>query len=135
MIYSYNISKQSLAQGDAVVYAIDTVKTGTTVTHTPGTSLFTFNEAGYYYITATASGAATATGTDPVSLALYNGSTEIVGATASAVSDTAVNLTINAIIPVRPSCCMIDNTVNLSVVNTGVETTYTNVTITIIKLS
>jgi len=56
------------------VYNVDPVKTGCTVTHTPGTSVFTLNKSGYYYVIVTASGAPSATGTDPIEISLYNGS-------------------------------------------------------------
>lgn len=138
MIYSYNVSEQNVDANGALIYAIDAVKTGITVTHSAGTSTFTLNRPGYYYVTVTASGAASSEGTDPISLALYNGTDAIPGAVASATSTTAtdiVNLTINTIIPVRPSCCAIDNTVNLIVMNTGVATTFSNTAITITKLA
>lgn len=138
MIYSYNSSEQTLASNAEVVYAVDVVETGVTATHTPGTSVFSLNKPGYYYITVTATASATASATDPISISLYNGPTQIAGANASALSQDAtdaVNLTINAIIPVRPSCCAIDNTVTLIVVNTGIEAVFDNTTITITKLA
>ena len=138
MIYSYNVSEQSVDANAALVYTIDAVKTGVTVIHSAGTSTFTLNKPGYYYVTVTASGAASSEGADPISLALYNGTDIIPGAAASATSTATtdiVNLTINTIIPVRPSCCAIDNTVNLIVMNTGVAATFTNTTITITKLA
>ena len=138
MIYSYNTKEQTLAPNTEVVYSVDAIKTGSTVTHAAGTGTFVLNKPGYYYVTVTAVGSASATTTDPITLTLYNGTTPIAGATASELSAEAtdiVDLTINTIIPVRPSCCAVDNTVNLMVVNTGVEAIYTNTTITITKLS
>ena len=138
MIYSYNDKEQTLAQNTPVVYSVDAIKTGTTVTHAAGTSTFVLNKPGYYYVTVTAIGSASATSTDPIVLALYNGASQIAGAVASELSTETtdiVDLTINTIIPVRPSCCAVDNTVNLIVINTGVEAVYTNATITITKLS
>ena len=138
MIYSYNTKEQTVAPDSELTYAVDAIKTGTTVTHAPGTGTFVLNKSGYYYITVTAVGSASATGTDPLTLTLYNGTTPLPAAVASATSTATtdiVDLTINVIIPVRPSCCAVDNTVNLMVVNTGVEATYTNTTITITKLA
>lgn len=138
MIYSYNLNEQTLASNAEVVYAVDAVATGVTATHTPGTSTFSLNRPGYYYVTVTATASATAAATDPISISLYNGPTQIAGAVASALSQDAtddVNLTINTIIPVRPSCCAIDNTVTLIVVNTGIEAVISNATITITKLA
>lgn len=138
MIYSYNATEQVLDTNEALVYNVDAVKTGTTVTHTSGTSVFTFNKSGYYYVTVTAIATAATAQTEPTTIALFNGDVAIAGATASSlisVDNGVVNLVINVILPVRPSCCAIDNTVNLSVVNTGVASTYTNTTISITKLA
>lgn len=138
MINSYNITEQELNTNDVVDFTVDNVKTGCTVIHTPGTGVFTLAKPGFYYVTLSAVGAASAAGTDPITLALFNGATAIPGATSSATSTSAtdvVNLTVNCIIPVRPSCCAINNTVYLSVVNTGVDATFSNATITITKIS
>lgn len=138
MIYSYNTKEQTLATDAALIYSVDEIKTGTTVSHVGGTSTFVLNKAGYYYVTVTAVGAASAAATEPITITLYNGADPISGGVASALSSDETNvatLVINLILPVRPSCCAIDNTVNLMVVNTGVEATYTNTTITITKLA
>lgn len=138
MIYSYNTKEQSLAPNTELTYSVDAIKTGSTVTHAAGTGTFVLNKPGYYYVTVTAVGSASATSTDPMTIALYNGTLPIAGAIASELSAEAtdiVDLTINTIVPVRPSCCAVDNTVDLMVINTGVGATYTNTTITITKLS
>ena len=46
-----------------------------------------------------------------------------------------VDLTINTIIKVCPSCCAIDNSAAISVVNTGIGAIYSNTTITITKIA
>lgn len=139
MVYSYNIEKQSLGTDSIVVFTTDAIKTGCTVTHTEGTGIFTLTRPGYYYVTVTADLAATeAQTTDPVQLQLYNGTTALSAATAAelSTSDTdIVNLTINTIIKVEPSCCIVNNNVSLNVVNTGVEATAFNTTITITKIA
>ena len=59
------------------------------------------------------------------------------GATAT-ITPTAVGDTMNfafaTIIKVPPSCCSVDNTANLTLVNTGVAAIFTNVNINITKL-
>ena len=137
MIYSYTISPQTIATNDNLIFTIDKIKTGCTVSHSAGTSTFTFNKPGYYYVTFDGVASATAAATDPIVVELYNGATPIEGALSSALSaavDTPVSLTISTIIQVRPNCPAIDNTVNLIVKNTGIEANYTNATITITKL-
>lgn len=137
MIYSYTIAPQTVAVDDNIVFTIDQIKTGCTVTHAAGTPTFTFNKPGYYYVTFNGVASATAAATDPIVAELYNGATAMAGAQGSALSaavDTPVTITISTIIQVRPNCPAIDNTVSLVVKNTGIEAEYTNATITITKL-
>lgn len=138
MVYSYNTNEQNLNTNSIIVFTTDEVMTGCTVTHTEGTGMFVLSKPGYYYVTVTGDFAATAEETDPISIQLYNGANTLTAATASelSTSDTdIVNLTINAIIKVEPSCCIVNNNVRLNVVNTGVAATAFNTTITITKIA
>lgn len=138
MIYSYTNSDQTIATNGKLAYATDAIKTGCTVRHTPGGTTFNLVKPGYYYVTVTAVGAASATATTPLVLQLFNGSNAVAGATASELStgtSDIVDLTINTIIKVCPSCCAIDNSVAISVVNTGISAIYSNTTITITKIA
>jgi hypothetical protein len=68
---------------------------------------------------------------------LQNNGVAVPGAIATfttTVADDATNLAFSTIIRVPPSCCAVDNTANLTLVNTGVAATYTNVNINITKL-
>ena len=137
MIYSYSITPQTLSTDDNIVFNVDQIKTGCTVTHASGTPVFTFNKPGYYYVTFSGVASATAAATDPIVVEMYNGATPVSGALSSALSaaaDTPVHFSISTIIQVRPNCPAIDNTVNLVVKNTGIEALYENVTIIITKL-
>ena len=137
MIYSYSIVPQDLTTNDDVVFVIDEIKTGCTVTHAAGTPTFTFNKPGFYYVTFNGVASATAAATDPIVVEMYNGATAIAGALSSELSaavDTPVALSMSTIIQVRPNCPAIDNTVNLIVKNTGITAEYTNAAITITKL-
>ena len=137
MIYSYTIAPQTLATDENLVFTIDVVKTGCTVTHACGTPTFTFNKPGFYFVTFNGVASATAAATDPIVVEMYNGATAIAGALSSELSaavDTPVALSMSTIIQVRPNCPAIDNTVNLIVKNTGITAEYTNAAITITKL-
>lgn len=137
MIYSYSIIPQDLTVNEDLVFTVDEIKTGCTVTHAAGTTTFVFNKPGYYYVTFNGVASATAAATDPITAELYNGAVAIPGALSSALSaaiDTPVSLSISTIIQVRPNCPAIDNTVNLTVKNVGIEANYTNATLTITKL-
>lgn len=137
MIYSYSITPRTLAADLDIIFAVNEVNTGCTVTHVAGTPTFTFNKPGYYYVTFNGVASATAAATDPIVVEMYDGATAIPGALSSALSaavDTPVALTMSTIIQVRPNCPAIDNTVNLTVRNVGIEANYTNAAITITKL-
>jgi hypothetical protein len=137
MIYSYSTTPQTLEADQDVVFTIDEVKTGCTVTHSAGTTTFVFNKPGYYFVSFDGVASATAAATDPIVVQLYNGAVALPGATTSALSaaaDTPVSLSVSTIIQVRPNCPAIDNTVSLVVKNVGIEANYTNVGITITKL-
>jgi hypothetical protein len=137
MIYSYSITPRTLAADLDIIFAVNEVNTGCTVTHVAGTPTFTFNKPGYYYVTFNGIASATAAATDPIVVEMYDGANAIPGALSSALSaaaDTPVALSMSTIIQVRPNCPAIDNTVNLTVRNVGVEANYTNAAITITKL-
>jgi hypothetical protein len=137
MIYSYSITPRTLAADLDIIFAVNEVNTGCTVTHVAGTPTFTFNKPGYYYVTFNGVASATAAATDPIVVEMYDGTTAIPGALSSALSaaaDTPVALSMSTIIQVRPNCPAIDNTVNLTVRNVGIEANYTNAAITITKL-
>ena len=137
MIYSYSATPQDLTANEDLVFTVDEIKTGCTVTHAAGTTTFVFNKPGYYYVTFNGVASATAAATSPIVAEMYNGAIAIPGALTSALSaavDTPVTLAMSTIIQVRPNCPAIDNTVNLTIKNVGIEATYTNAALTITKL-
>lgn len=137
MIYSYSVIPQTLTTNDDVKFTIDAVKTGCTVTHAEGTTTFSFNKPGFYYVTFNGVASATATATDPIVVEMYNGATAIAGALSSELSaavNTPVALSMSTIIQVRPNCPAINNKVSLTIKNTGIEAEYTNAAIVITKL-
>ena len=134
MISSYNVTTQNVATNETLTFTTDRILTGCTATRDGST--FQLNKPGYYYVTFNASGAATSEVGDIV-VALVNNGVAVLGATAT-VSPTVINSTRNfafsTIIKVPPSCCAINNTANLTIVNTGVAATFTNANINITKL-
>ena len=134
MISSYNVTTQNVATNETLTFTTDRILTGCTATRDGST--FQLNKPGYYYVTFNASGAATSEVGDIV-VALVNNGVAVPGATAT-VSPTVINSTRNfafsTIIKVPPSCCAINNTANLTIVNTGVAATFTNANINITKL-
>ena len=134
MISSYNNTSQEVAINGLLTFTTDRILTGCTATRNGQT--FQLNKPGYYYVTFNADGAATTAAGDVV-VVLQNNGVAVPGAIATqtvAAADDAVNLAFSTIIRVPPSCCAVDNTANLTLVNTGVASTYTNVNINITKL-
>ena len=134
MISSYNITTQEVAVNGLLTFTTDRILTGCTATRNGQT--FQLNKPGYYYVTFNADGAAT-TAVGDIVVVLQNNGVAVPGAIATfttTVADDATNLAFSTIIRVPPSCCAVDNTANLTLVNTGVAATYTNVNINITKL-
>ena len=134
MISSYNNTSQEVAINGLLTFTTDRILTGCTATRNGQT--FQLNKPGYYYVTFNADGAAT-TAVGYIVVVLQNNGVAVPGAIATfttTVADDATNLAFSTIIRVPPSCCAVDNSANLTLVNTGVAATYTNVNINITKL-
>ena len=134
MISSYNNTSQEVAINGLLTFTTDRILTGCTATRNGQT--LQLNKPGYYYVTFNADGAAT-TAVGDIVVVLQNNGVTVPGAIATfttTVADDATNLAFSTIIRVPPSCCAVDNTANLTLVNTGVAATFTNVNINITKL-
>ena len=134
MISSYNNTSQDVAINGLLTFTTDRILTGCTATRNGQT--FQLNKPGYYYVTFNADGAAT-TAVGDIVVVLQNNGVAVPGAIATfttTVADDATNLAFSTIVRVPPSCCAVDNTANLTLVNTGVAATFTNVNINITKL-
>ena len=134
MISSYNTTSQAIATNGLLDFTTDRILTGCTATRDGQT--FQLNKPGYYYVTFNAVAAATTT-VGELTVELYNNGVAVPGAEASYTTTTAgdnSNYAFSTIIRVLPSCYAVNNTARLTVVNTGVDATYTNVNINITKL-
>lgn len=134
MLSSYNTTTQEVVTNGQLTFTTDRILTGCTATRNGQT--FQLNKPGYYYVTFNAIGTAT-TGTGEVSLVLQNNTVAVPGATAAStigVAEDVASFAFATIIKVQPSCCAVDNTAKLTIVNTGVDATFTNVNINITKL-
>ena len=134
MLSSYNNTSQEVAINGLLTFTTDRILTGCTATRNGQT--FQLNKPGYYYVTFNADGAAT-TAVGDIVVVLQDNGVAVPGAIATfttTVADDATNLAFSTIIRVPPSCCAVDNTANLTLVNTGVAATFTNVNINITKL-
>ena len=135
MISAYNSTTQTVDINGAFVFDTNRIVTGCTVGHIPGTTTFTLNKPGYYYVTFNTTFTTDATGDAIVEL--QNGGTLVPGATGTetitTVGDTK-SIAFSTIVKVLPSCCAIDNTANLTFVATGVALNAATAAVSITKL-
>lgn len=138
MINSYTNTSLAVLTNEALNFNIDSIKTGCTVTHSPGSTTFSLNKPGFYFVTFNGVGAATDTPVGNIIVQLQQNGANVPGALTSAASTTALtdveSLGFSTIIQVKPSCCAVDNNVNLTFVNTGIPTTFSNINVAITKL-
>lgn len=134
MLSSYNVTSQTVPVNGTLNFTTDHILTGCTATRNGQT--FQLNKPGYYYVTFNAS-ASTSDTAGIVTVQLNNGGQVVPGAAASFYSEATANtenVSFSTIIRVPPSCCAINNTANLTLVNTGVSAVYNNVNVNITKL-
>ena len=135
MISAYNSAVQTVEVDGAFVFDTNRIATGCTVGHTPGTSVFTLNKPGYYYIAFNTTFTTTATGEATVEL--RNGGTIVSGATGTETVTTAgdtKSVAFATIVKVLPSCAAIDNTATLTFVATGLAVDASTAAVQITKL-
>ena len=134
MISSYNTTNSAVVSNGTINFTTDRILTGCTAVRNGET--FQLNKPGYYYVTFNAIAAATTT-VGELTIELYNNGVAVPGAIAGATTTTAgdnLDFAFTTIVRVPPSCCAVDNTARLTVVNTGVDATYADVNLNITKL-
>ena len=134
MINSYTSTSQTILTNALINFNINAVKTGCTVTHAEGTPTFSLNRPGLYYVAFNADALPTAAGDLVAQLRSNNELVPGAIATTTGTTTSTESLSFSRIIQVKPSCCSIDNSVNLTVINSGVGATYSNANIVITKL-
>lgn len=140
MLNTYTNSSLEVAANAAISFNNNSVITTCgPVSHSAGTSTVSLNASGYYYVSFSGSAAITDTTAGNVTATLYLNGEEYEGATSTIYSATAGqdgNLGFSTIVRVLPNCCAIrDNLpLSLTVVNTGLAATYSNVELTVFRL-
>lgn len=131
---AFTTASQTLLADNNVVFANNGVLTGCSISHAAGTPTIVLGKPGLYYVSFEADALPSAAGT--ITVALQNNSVTIPGAITSitGTAATTTRIILDAIVEVRPSCYAVDNTKNLTFNNGGVETAYTNATVSVIKL-
>ena len=136
MVNSYTNTSVAVSSNAAVPFVFNRYVVGCGTSHTAGSPTVTLRKTGYYLVNF--SGVLSAASTGLVSTQLYNNGVAIPGALSSITIDTAgslKNVSFSTIVRVLNSCACIDNTANLTVVNTGLEATYSDAEITIVRLN
>lgn len=137
MINSYTNTSLAVLTNGTLNFNINSIRTGCSVTHSEGTPTFSLNRAGIYLVTFNGVGAATEAVGD-ITVQLQKNGANVPGALTTASSTTALtdieSLSFSTLIEVKPSCCAVDNSVDLTLVNTGVPATFSNINLVITKV-
>jgi hypothetical protein len=138
MIYSYSTSDQTVAVNATILFDDNGVVSGRCSTHSAGTGAFSLNGPGYYLVHFHGDVSAAAAG-DVVAQLYVNGEL-YEGAEATTTITTANteidNIGFQVLVKVMPNCCAVDTNVptTLTFRNIGVEATYSNLGVTIVKI-
>lgn len=138
MIDSYSNTSQEVVAGGNISFAINSIQTGCTATHSAGSTTFSLNKPGFYFVTFNGTGAITGATAGTIIVSMLNNGTLVPGATASVSSASTTDvrsLAFSKLIQVKPSCCAVNNTTNLTFNNTGLAATFTNVNVVITKIA
>ena len=136
MLNIYNSSAQSVATNGMISYDTDRVNQGIATSHAIGSNIFTLNYPGIYEVTFTAA-AASATTDEPITVQLVKNGIlvpGVIGETSSTAITDFQELSFSALIEVSYMCLSTNNTISLTVENTGPEATFKQPTVTVIKV-
>lgn len=139
MLSIVSSASQTLTTGSDISFDTNRIATNCTATHAAGTSTIVLNRPGYYFVGFNTIATATeAAETAPITVQLFNNGDEILGATASelsATNTTDVNLSFQTVVQIRPSCCAMNNTGNLTFRTTGADATFTTPNVVVFYIS
>lgn len=138
MIDSYSNASQAVGAGSNISFAINSIQTGCTATHSAGSTTFSLNKPGFYFVTFNGTGAITGATAGNIIVSMLNNGVLVPGATASVASASTTDIrsvSFSKLIQVKPSCCAVNNSTNLTFNNAGLATTFTNVNVVITKVA
>lgn len=139
MLSIVSSASQTLPSGSDISFDTNRIATSCTATHAAGTTTVVLNRPGYYFVGFNTIATATeAAETAPITVQLFNNGDEILGATASelsATNTTDINLSFQTIVQIRPSCCAINNTGNLTFRTIGADATFTTPNVVVFYIS
>lgn len=136
MVNSYTNTSVAVSSSAAIPFVNNRYVVGCGTSHVAGSPTITLRKPGYYLVSF--SGVLSAASTGTVSAQLYNNGVAVPGASSSVTVATAGNLSnvsFSSVVKVMESCACIDNTANLTIVNTGLASTYTDAEISVVRLN
>lgn len=138
MVDSYNIQSQTVDANGLLTFPINSILTGCTVSHAAGSTTFSLNKPGLYFVAFNAVGTISGATAGVITVQLQNNGIAVPGALSSDTSASTTdvrNISFTKVIRVNPSCCAVNNQANLTFVNTGLGAIYTNANVVITKLA
>lgn len=135
-VTAWNATNQTLLQNGTVTLA-NSKNTGCSIRFVAGGSSFNLLKPGLYYIDVSASGVESGTA-GTISLQLFLNGNPVSGALSSANSSAVTDiesLSFSKLIEIKPTCPMNCDTNTLTIVNTGVGATYSNINVNLFKLA
>lgn len=138
MIDSYSNTSQPIAAGENIPFAVNSIQTGCTATHIAGSTTFSLNRPGFYFVTFNGTGAITGATAGDITVSMLNNGVLVPGATATTNSASTTDIrsiSFSKLIQVKPSCCAINNSTNLTFNNAGLAATFTSVNVVITKVA
>jgi hypothetical protein len=128
-------ANQTILSNTAIPFNTINLLQGNSIDFSGGTSIL-LDKPGIYLINVNANVLEAST-TGTITMQIQKNGVNINGAVASANSASTTdseNLSIMTLVKVLPSCCMVDNNANITVLNICVASVYSNANITIVKL-
>ena len=135
---AYTNTSQTLTANTPISLASGSVSTGCSIRFTPGSTTISLKNPGLYLVTFDGIAANSTTTSDDVTIQMFkNGvaTPDAFSSSTSASSTDLVSLAFTKLVRVDPSCCAVDNTTNITFVNTGVAANVSHVNVTVIKLA
>jgi hypothetical protein len=135
ILNAYTNQTQVLTTGQTLKFNNINISDGSSIDFDAGTGSVTLRSPGVYLVIVNATGAESGTA-GLVTIQLQRNGVNVNGASSSSTSSAVTDFrSVNFSTPIKvlPSCASIDNSTVITVLNSGVGATYSNVNITVIK--
>lgn len=135
---AYTRAAQTVNAQSVVVFNNNAPFTGCSISHTAGGGTISLNKPGIYLVEFNADASTVATAGGSISMQLTNNGVLVPSAEATAtttVNTAVVNLKFATIVQVLNSCNCVNNDVDLTIINNGVQANLTNANVVVVKLA